>query len=109
MSEEIKRPIKVVMFGGGPELTHDAKEFLYRLEMNPDIEFLGAICQAESQSYRAIFKDLWQRRKWLAFPLFISRIIVGLVRYLENPREETELNQKLKQLSLRIHNVNDIQ
>jgi folate-dependent phosphoribosylglycinamide formyltransferase PurN len=108
MSEGLQRPIRVVMFGGGPELTHDAKEFLYHLEMHPEIELLAAICQSESQSHRAIFKDLWNRRRWLAFPLFITRIIVSLIRYMGNHRQETQLNHKLKQLSPRIHNVRDI-
>jgi folate-dependent phosphoribosylglycinamide formyltransferase PurN len=108
MSEGLKRPIRVVMFGGGPELTHDAKEFIYRLEMHPETELLGVICQAESQSWKTIFKDLWRRRGWLAFPLFIARIIIGLIRYLKNPQKEIQLNRKLDQISIRVHNVKDI-
>lgn len=108
MPENLNRPIRVIMFGGGPELTHDAKEFLFRLDMHPEIELLGAICQAESQSWKAIFKDLWQRRGWLAFPLFISRALVGLIRYLEHPKKERALGRKLAELSDCIHNVKDV-
>ena len=39
------------MFGSGPELNQDAKHFLCRLEEHPEIEFLGAFCQAQSQSF----------------------------------------------------------
>jgi methionyl-tRNA formyltransferase len=47
---KLDRPIRVVMFGSGPELNPDAKQFLCRLEEHPEIEFLGAFCQAQSQS-----------------------------------------------------------
>jgi folate-dependent phosphoribosylglycinamide formyltransferase PurN len=96
------------MFGGGPELPHDAKEFLSRLETHPEIELLGAICQADSQSWRAIFKDLWHRRGWLAFPLFIARALAGLIRYLEDPQKEISIKKTLEQISTRVHNVEDI-
>jgi hypothetical protein len=99
------RPIRVIMFGGGPELTHDAKEFLVRLEMHPEIVLLGAFCQSESQSWSSIFKDLWQRRKLLAFPLFIARILSGVMNVLKNPQQETKLKQKLVEMSDRIHQV----
>jgi hypothetical protein len=102
------RPIQVVMFGGGPELTHDAKEFLVRLELHPEIDLLGAFCQSESQSLSSIFKDLWQRRKLLAFPLFIARIFSGVMSFLNNPQQETILKQKLVELSDRIHQVKNI-
>jgi hypothetical protein len=42
--------IRVVMFGSGPELNPDAKQFLCRLDEHPEIELLGAFCQAGSQS-----------------------------------------------------------
>ena len=108
MSKYLERPIRVVLFGGGPGLTHDVKEFLYRLEVHPQIELLAAICQAESQSWSTVFKDLWQRRGWLAFPLFITRITSNLIRYLKNPQKENQLNKKLVQISTRVHNVKDI-
>jgi folate-dependent phosphoribosylglycinamide formyltransferase PurN len=104
----LNRPIKVIMFGGGPELTHDAKEFLVRLEMHPEIDLVGAFCQSESRSWSSIFKDLWQRRKLLAFPLFIARILSGVMSVLKNPQQETILKQKLAEISDRIHQVKNI-
>jgi folate-dependent phosphoribosylglycinamide formyltransferase PurN len=104
----IHQPIRVVMFGGGPELTHDTKEFICRLDEHPEIEFLGAICQAEKPTLGTIFKDLWNRRGVLAFPLFVVRFFAGMMKYLENPQKEKALGKKLDDISDRIHNVKDI-
>jgi hypothetical protein len=42
---ELDRPIRVVMFGSGPELNRDAKEFLCRLEEHPEIDLVGVFCR----------------------------------------------------------------
>jgi folate-dependent phosphoribosylglycinamide formyltransferase PurN len=104
----LNRPIRVVMFGSGPELNRDAKQFLCRLEEHPEIEFLGAYCQAQSRSWRAVFVDLWKRRGWLAFPLFVVWVIGKAIRFLLHPREEIALQRSLQKTSDRIHFVPDI-
>jgi methionyl-tRNA formyltransferase len=96
------------MFGGGPELTNDAKQFLSRLENHPEIELVGVFCQSGSQSWRAIFLDLWHRRGVLAFPLFISRVASEVNHLIVRPRSEITLKRALEQISARIHNVVDI-
>jgi methionyl-tRNA formyltransferase len=96
------------MFGSGPQLNPDAKEFLCRLEEHPEIEFLGAFCQAQSQSLGAVFLDLWKRRSWLAFPLFFIWVINKAVSFLVHPREEIALQRSLEKISDRIHFVPDI-
>jgi hypothetical protein len=105
---EPNQPIRVVMFGSGPRLTHDAKQFLCRLAAHPDITFLGAFCQSEGQTLGAIAKDLWRRRGVLALPLLLVWIGGEMGRFLLQPRAELELNRKLEQLSDRIHFVPDI-
>jgi len=105
---EVNRPIRVVMFGSGPELNHDAKQFVCRLEEHPEIEFLGAFCQAQSRSFRAVFIDLWRRRSWLAFPLFAISVIKRALRFLLHPPEEIALQRKLEKISDRIHFVANI-
>jgi len=105
---EVNRPIRVVMFGSGPELNQDAKQFVCRLEEHPEIEFLGAFCQAQSQSLRAVFIDLWKRRSWLAFPLFAISVINKAMRFLLHPREEIVLQRSLEKISDRIHFVTNI-
>ena len=107
-NKALNRPIRVVMFGSGPELNPDAKHFLCRLEEHPDIEFLGAICQAESRSLSAVFRDLLKRRGGLAFPLFSIWILNKIVRFVLHPRQEFTLARKLRDISGRIHFVKNI-
>lgn len=108
MQAELKRPIRVVMFGSGPALNHDAREFLCRLEDQPEIEFLGAFCQAKSQSTGAVIKDLWHRRGFLAFPLYIARITDAAIQFFRQPQSELTLNKKLTRISNRINFVENI-
>jgi methionyl-tRNA formyltransferase len=96
------------VFGGGPGLTHDAREFIARLEVHPEIELLGVFCQSESQSWGAILRDLRKRRGLLAFPLLVARAFAGISIFLRDPRKETALKKKLDGISGRIHNVNYI-
>lgn len=105
---EMNRPIRVVMFGSGPELNRDAKQFVCRLEEHSEIEFLGAFCQAQSQSLRAVFIDLWKRRSWLAIPLFTISFINKVIGFLLHPHEEIALQRRLEKISDRIHFVTDI-
>jgi len=107
-SQALDRPIRVIMFGSGPELNPDAKQFLCMLEEHPEIEFLGAFCQAESQSLGAVFADLWKRRGLLALPLFGMWILNKAVRFLTRPRKEIQLRQSLRGIADRIHFVTDI-
>ena len=104
----LERPIRVVMFGSGPELNPDAKEFLCRLEEHPEIDFLAAICQAKSQTTWAVFQDLWKRRGLLALPLFVAWGTGKAVRYLLHPRQEMALKKRLETISDRIHFVPNI-
>lgn len=106
--QTLNRPIRVVMFGSGPELNPDAKQFLCMLEEHPEIEFLGAFCQAQSQSLGAVFTDLWKRRGLLALPLFFMWGTNKIVRFLSHPGKEISLQKKLKNITGRIHFVTDI-
>lgn len=103
IDQALIRPIRVVMFGSGPELNPDAKQFLCELEEHPEIDFLGAFCQAQSQSTAAVFKDLWKRRGLLALPLFALWLINKAIRFLSPPRAELTLQRKLKNIQSRIH------
>lgn len=108
MEHDSAKPIPVVMFGSGPALTQDAKKFLCLLENHPGISLLAAFCQADSQTFRAIVKDLWYRRGILAMPLLLARIVDGVGRFLTKPRAEIDLNRQMSRLSNRIHFVKDI-
>ncbi len=104
----MRRPIRVVMFGSGPVLTHDARRFLCRLEAEPEIELLGAFCQASSSSLWAVAEDLWRRRGILALPLLIARIGNGVFRFLQAPRRELAMRRELAGLSDRVHFIPDV-
>jgi folate-dependent phosphoribosylglycinamide formyltransferase PurN len=104
----LDRHLRVVMFGTGPVLTHDVREFLGRLEDDPAITLLAAFCQAESQSKMIFVKDLWRRRGWLALPLLLAWTLGSTGRYLTHPRAEMALNRKMAQLADRIHFVKNI-
>lgn len=102
------RPIRVVMFGSGPVLTHDARQFLCRLEAQSDIEFVAAFCQAEGRTWMAVVRDLWRRRKILAVPLLVAWVLGEFCRYLRHPRQEIALARNLERLSDRIYFITDI-
>jgi folate-dependent phosphoribosylglycinamide formyltransferase PurN len=108
MELDKQRPIRVVMFGGGPVLTRDIKEFIFRLVHHSEIELVGVFCQAESLSIKASWRDLWKRRGVLAFPLFLARILSSLMAKMNDPKKERKLNQNLQEISNRVHWVEDI-
>lgn len=105
---EALQPIRVVMFGSGPVMTADAKQFLFRLEDQAEIKLIGAFCQAESQSIWAVVKDLWRRRGILALPLFVVWFVKNFGLYLVQPNVELEQRRKLTLMADRIHFVPDI-
>jgi LmbE family N-acetylglucosaminyl deacetylase len=103
-----QRPIRVVMFGGGPVLERDVKQFLLRLEDHPDIELLGAFCQSAGQSVADVVANTWQRRRWLA-PAVLGLQLLGIVaQWLRRPRLEWALRRDMGQLNGRIHFIPDI-
>lgn len=104
----IARPIRVVLFGGGPVLERGVKQFICRLDEHPEIEFLGAFCQSRGQSLRDVLADLWRRRGLLAIPLFTMNLGGDLLHLLTGPKEEISLNRKIDHLSRRIHFIPDI-
>jgi hypothetical protein len=102
------RPIRVVLFGSGPVLTHDARQFIGRLEAHPEIAFAAAVCQAEGRDWTAVIRDYWRRRGALAVPLIMAWVFNEVWRTLRHPRRERALALKLKRLSDRIHFIPDI-
>ena len=96
-------PIRVVVFGSGPELNLDVKQFLCRLEEESEIELLGVFCQAEAQSLAAVFRDLWKRRGMLALPLFLVWNISKAGQFLLHPADDIRLRLNIKKISSRIH------
>ena len=102
------RPIRVVLFGGGPTLDRGAAQFLCRLELHPDIEFLGAFCQSQSQTIFSVIKDRWRRRRFLAAPLLASELLSFIGRGITRPAAEIELRRQLVRYANHLHYVPDI-
>jgi folate-dependent phosphoribosylglycinamide formyltransferase PurN len=102
------KPIRVVMFGGGPVLEAGVKEFLARLEAHAEIELLGAFCQSEGQSFRDVVRDLWRRRRWLALPLLLWQLAGRLLATLRRSGSSRELDEQVARMASRIHYVTDI-
>lgn len=96
------------MFGSGPELNLDAREFLCRLEEHREIEFLGAFCQAQSRTLWGVLKDLWKRRGLLAIPLFVAWMANKFIRFLSHPHQEINAKRKLERISDRVCFIPDI-
>jgi folate-dependent phosphoribosylglycinamide formyltransferase PurN len=103
-----QQPIRVVMFGGGPVLERDVKQFLVRLESHPDIELLAAFCQSAGQSFADVVANTWQRRRWLAPPVLVLYLLGLVSPWLRQPRLEWALRREIDRLNGRIHFVPDI-
>jgi folate-dependent phosphoribosylglycinamide formyltransferase PurN len=102
------RPIRVIVFSGGPALDPGMQEFVCRLEDHPEVDFLGAFCQSSGESLGAIWRDLWRRRRLLAGPLFLMQV-AGMLRCFLIPRaRETHLRRKLARLTDRLKFVPEI-
>ena len=105
---ESGRPIQVVLFGSGPKLNPDVKEFLCRLEDHPDITLAGAYFQAKSSTWGAAAEDLWRRRRLLAPPLLCLELLNATTRAVFHRRAEMRVRAKLARLVDRMHFVPDV-
>jgi hypothetical protein len=105
---DLNHSIQVVLFGGGPVLERSVKQFICRIEDHPEIEFLGGFVQSKTQTFLAVVKDIFRRRRLLALPVLVIQIGGILGRYTIRPLSEIELNRKLAKISDRIHYVPDI-
>lgn len=103
-----ERPIRVVMFGSGPVLTPDARRFLCRLDAEPEIELVGAFCQADGSSLRAVARDLVRRRGILAAPLFALFLAQSAAAFARHPRATLAERRVFGRLEDRVHMVMDI-
>jgi folate-dependent phosphoribosylglycinamide formyltransferase PurN len=102
------RPIRVVLFGGGPLLEPGAQQFIVRLHEHPEIHFLAAFCQSEGRTFVAVVRDLWRRRRLLALPLLLLKVMEDALRFAGRPVAQLQLRRKLARLADRLHFVPDI-
>lgn len=107
-NQALQRPIRVVMFGGGPVMERGARLFLCRLEEHSQIDLLAAFCQSEGQSARTIASDLWRRRGLLAIPLLALQKLDAVVHSLRDSQGNALLQRMMPALAGRIHYIPDI-
>ena len=105
---DLSRPIRVVVFGGGPTLDRALARFATLLEAHPEIEFLGGFCESGEQGLIARVQDRWRRRGILSVPLLLSEAFDFFSRLLAHPLSEIQLQRKIARISDRIHCVSDI-
>jgi methionyl-tRNA formyltransferase len=104
--EVLSRPIRVVVFAGGPVLERGVKDFLCRLEDHTEIDLLACICQSADQSSSAVMRDLWRRRGVLAIPWLVIQAARKIGTAFR--RHEREIDRRIAELSERIFFVPDI-
>jgi folate-dependent phosphoribosylglycinamide formyltransferase PurN len=107
-SPPLNRPIRAVVFGGGPVLERGSQLFSQRLEAHSGIDLVAIVCQSDRQTVRAVVGDLWRRRGILVLPLLLLHFGRKMGRYLTHPRKELQLGRDMRALRERIHYVPDI-
>jgi folate-dependent phosphoribosylglycinamide formyltransferase PurN len=105
---DLGRPIRVVLFCGGPTLDRAVVHFVARLESQPEIEFVGGLCQTEGQTLPAVIRDRLRRRGALGLGLLLAEALGAVARLVAHPRAEMALWRTKAGLAARIQDVPDI-
>ena len=102
------RPIRVVLFCGGPTLDPAVVRFVAWLESQPEIELVGGFCQTSGQTVMAVIRDRLKRRGALGIAVLLAEALGAGVRLLARPRAEMVLRKRRTSLADRIDAVPDI-
>ena len=105
---DLGRPIRVVLFCGGPTLDPAVVRFVALLEIQREIEFVGGFCQTQAQTLRAVIRDRLKRRGLLGIAVLLAEALGAAVRLLADPRGQVALGKWRASLAARIHPVPDI-
>jgi folate-dependent phosphoribosylglycinamide formyltransferase PurN len=105
---DLGRPIRVVLFCGGPTLDRAVVRFVTRLESRPEIEFVGGLCEATGQTLAAVIRDRLRRRGGLGLGLLLVEALRMVTRLLAHPRGEIALRNRTARLARQIQAVPDI-
>jgi len=102
------RPLRAVVFTGGPVLDDAVREFVDRLERQPEIELAAVFCETGREGFGGVVADLWRRRGPLAAPLLLQRAGLDCLRFLRAPAGRLARRRRLAALAGRIHPVADL-
>jgi len=102
------KPIRVVVFTGGPELEPQLVKFLERLEQDPSIALVAIFSESPHRGASGVVRDLWARRGVLALPLLMLRVAHHFWRETVTRGVSQRRRNLLVQLQSRIYFVADI-
>ena len=102
------KPLRVVVFTGGPVLEDACVALIGRIEATPGLEFAGVFCAARETGLGGIVRDLFRRRKWLAPALLVQRALRRLLQMLRAPGQARARRRTLRALAPRTHFVADL-
>jgi folate-dependent phosphoribosylglycinamide formyltransferase PurN len=105
---DLGRPIRVVLFCGGPTLDPAVVRFFARLELQSEIELVGGFCQTSGQTLSAVIRDRLRRRGALGATVLLVDALRAGTRLLTHPRAELELRKTRARLATRIDAVPDL-
>jgi folate-dependent phosphoribosylglycinamide formyltransferase PurN len=105
---DLGRPIRVVLFCGGPTLDRAVVRFVARLESQPEIEFVGGFCETDAQTLSAVIRDRLTRRGALGLGLLLVEGIRAVARVVAHPHAEMALWSSRAGMARRIHADPDI-
>jgi folate-dependent phosphoribosylglycinamide formyltransferase PurN len=105
---DLGRPIRVVLFCGGPTLDPAVVRFVGRLELESEIEFVGGFCQTNGQTLTAVIRDRLRRRGSLGIAVLLLDALRAGAGLLITPRAALALRKSRARIANRIHAVPDL-
>jgi methionyl-tRNA formyltransferase len=105
---DLGRPIRVVLFCGGPSLDRAVIRFVGMLEVHPEIEFLGSFCETHGQTLADVVRDRLGRRGAFGALLLLAEALHAVARLIRHPREEIELRRQVARVAQRTMYTQDI-
>lgn len=90
---DLGRPIRVVVFCGGPALDRAVVRLVTRLASHPEVEFVGGLCETEGRGPTAMVRDRVRRRGLLALPLLLGEALGATRKWLADPGGELALRR----------------
>ena len=108
-STPLRRPLRVIIYCGGPELEDGLREFICRLEEEPRVEVLRAYREfRDGEGLRGMCADLWRRRGVFAVPILLSRFLGTMTNALRRTPHDSRSRAAVSVASDRIVCVDDL-
>jgi folate-dependent phosphoribosylglycinamide formyltransferase PurN len=105
---DLGRPIRVVVFCGGPTLDPAVVRFVASLEAHDEIEFVGGFRQSSGESLAAVVRDRLKRRGPLGLGVLLVEGLGMGARFVADPRDRSGLRKSRTRIAARIRSVSDL-